>query len=174
MHLGRFLVSTVPFLLPFVHATGIGQVNGANEALAEEADSYDGNVNSLNVANVVIKGPGIFNDLDTLIGAVESSTQNAQGIAATSDPGTEETLLNSWAAASNAIAGYMEDLAKKANLLILQKQKFSNALGQLLSDYNAYVAVIEGLGAGTPYKNSVDRDGYNAAEKIAVAQDAFE
>ena len=57
MHHGRLLVSAVLFLLPLVHAAGIGQVNGANEALAEETAKYDGNVEDLNDLNAVTKGP---------------------------------------------------------------------------------------------------------------------
>ena len=54
MYLVRFLVSTVLFLLPLVHAAGIGEVNGANEALASETDKYDANVNNVNIVNGVI------------------------------------------------------------------------------------------------------------------------
>ena len=57
MHHGRLLVSAVLFLLPLVHAVGIGQVNGANEALAEETAKYDGNVENLKALNAVTNGP---------------------------------------------------------------------------------------------------------------------
>ncbi len=118
MHLGRFLVSTVLFLLPSVHAS-IGQVNAANQALAAEAAKYDGNVNNLNNANGFANGPvrltsfdisvpsrsciqGIVNDLASLNGALVSSTQNAQGTAATSDRPTEQSVVDSFTAVKHS------------------------------------------------------------------------
>lgn len=116
MHLRPFLVSTVLFLLPVVHAAGIGEVNGANMALEEEADKYDSNVQNLGVLNnALINGnvrpiflvtsvpsrsciQGIANDLATLTTAVGTSMENGQGTAATNDPGTEESVVDSFAA----------------------------------------------------------------------------
>ena len=115
MHLRPCLVSTVLFLLPVVHAVGINEINGANLALEEEANNGDSDVKSLNVLNAVTNAEvcptfcdtsvpshsriqGIANDLARLAADVESSMENAEGTAATDDPGTEESVVDSFGA----------------------------------------------------------------------------
>ena len=114
MHLKPLLISTVLFLLPVVHAAGIGEVNGANIALEEEANKDDSNVEALTAVNALTKAPvrptpsdifvpsrshiqGIATDLATLTSAVASSMQNGEGTAATNDPGTEQGVVDAFA-----------------------------------------------------------------------------
>ena len=47
MHCKTILTSFLPILLPVIHAATIGEVNGANQALASEVASFDGNVKEL-------------------------------------------------------------------------------------------------------------------------------
>lgn len=51
MHLRPFLVSAVLSIIPVFYAAGIDEVNGANLALEEEANSDDSDVKNLNAAN---------------------------------------------------------------------------------------------------------------------------
>ena len=55
MHCKTFLIALLPVLLPVVHAATIGQVNAANQALANEADSFDTNVKELGTLSAPLK-----------------------------------------------------------------------------------------------------------------------
>ena len=47
MHRKALLVSIFLFLLPFIHAVTVGDVNSNNEALAEEAANFNNNAKQL-------------------------------------------------------------------------------------------------------------------------------
>lgn len=55
MHCKAFLISLLPVLFPVIHAATIGQVNAANQVLANEADSFDSNVKELSTLSAPLK-----------------------------------------------------------------------------------------------------------------------
>lgn len=55
MHCKTFFISLLPVLLPVIHAGTIGEVNGANQVLADQAASFDSNVRELGTLSALLK-----------------------------------------------------------------------------------------------------------------------
>ncbi len=161
MHLKHLLISTVLFLLPIVHAAGIGEVNGANLALEEEANKDDSNVEALNALNAVTNGKvrptptdisapsrsyiqGIANDLATFTAAVASSMQNGEGTAATNDAGTEQTVVNGFASVNHLflIRRWCIVIGISVRLTSYRHMQLSDATADYMSDLAAKVNLL--------------------------------
>ncbi|MCJ1454561.1 hypothetical protein MMC28_004914 [Mycoblastus sanguinarius] len=162
------IFSTLFLHQSIVWAGSIDQVVSGFEISQQTASQGDVDVSKVNAVTGLTQAQKIAGDIQDLATSLNTGVQNNQGVAATSDPGMETSLVNGFNGLTNNLGTFMEDLKDKAGVL--------NELGQGSNIYTALQGLATayfGLVTDPDPKNDLTETGGNGISDIAEAQEAF-
>ncbi|KAM0799233.1 hypothetical protein BDR22DRAFT_822542 [Usnea florida] len=157
-------------------APPIAQVVSTNNVLEGVANQADQDVNAVTAVNGLLKAQRVPEDLENLANDFNQFSTDDKGIAGTSDPGTEDTVTESFETLSDAIARLMDDLISKKNVLDLYGQMNATytQLVALRGAYLNYAFVIAPLVQDSDHRTQINDETTEGLESIEEAEEEFE